>query len=61
MDIQTVLEIIKIIEYRHDSILKKGYYSYDEKDVACEELKDLRHYLQCYIEEQLNHAENSTG
>ena len=62
MDIKTLLEIIKVIEYRHDSILKKGYYSYDEKDVACLEFKALRDYLQEeYIEAQVSAMETSTG
>lgn len=60
MDTQTVLEIIKIIEHKHDSMLTKGIYSFNERHFASDVLWDLRNHLQEYIEGQLNAAENQT-
>jgi hypothetical protein len=66
MDTTTVLEIIKMIEYRRSQTLIQYNHSIhadDKKWMAAkdEAYDELAHHLQSFIEAQLNAAENQTG
>lgn len=68
MDTATVLEIIKLIDYRLNQSEKRLESPLD-MDLATREYfkgkvdayDELSHHLQQFIERQLNAAENSTG
>jgi len=63
MDTQTVLNIIKMIDVRLES-LKAEYDeggSADDYFPAKAELEGLSNDLQSFIEAQVNYAENKTG
>jgi len=67
MDTSTVLEIIKMIDNKIDSIKQSvpdSFYSYPSGIALfhhCKGLEDIKDHLQEYIEAQLSIAENSTG
>lgn len=68
MDTATVLEIIKLIEYRLNQS-EKRFKSPLDMDLATREYfrgkvdayDELSHHLQTLVEGQLNAAENQTG
>ena len=66
MDTTTVLEIIKMIDYRIDATVNSIVNSQEKSDKyyfigKAEGYEELSNHLQSYIEGQLNAAENQTG
>ena len=57
MDTTTVLAIIKMIETRISYIQAGSGHFFEWDRGALDELSDLQHYLQSYIEAELNKAE----
>jgi hypothetical protein len=65
MDTTTVLEIIKMLDVRLDTLRAEAYAKPIELDETSwdksAELMNLRDHLQDYIEAQVSAIENSTG
>ena len=60
MDIQTTLEIIKMIDAKIWNIAYPNK-AYRTDDIRIATLVELKNHLQSYIEEQLNASELQTG
>lgn len=61
MDTQTVLEIIKMIDYRITESIKASHIDEPYFTGKIDAYEELSHHLQSFIEGQLSSAENSTG
>lgn len=57
MDIETVMQIIKMIEIRICYMQEESWHSFEYDRGALDELSDLQHHLQSFIEAELNKAE----